>query len=39
LAERLEDRAGIHAQSEADLAQLALSVYGHRLSAGSGASP
>ena len=39
LAERLEDRVGIQPQSEADLAQLALSAYGHRLSAGSGASP
>ena len=39
LAERLEDSAGTQPQSEADLAQLALSAYGRRLSAGSGASP
>jgi hypothetical protein len=41
LAERLEDVAGCEEQPEtgADLAQLALSAYGHRLSAGNGASP
>jgi len=39
LAERLEGVSGDDRQSGENLAELALSAYGRRLSAGSGASP